>query len=68
MLGFDAEQDYLVLIVETGDEQAQALQTAFAAYVRHIEALSSSALFSHVPLASETQVPLDLKALLLNRL
>lgn len=68
MLGFNAEQDHLVLIVETGDEQAQALHTAFASYVRHIDPLPSSALFSRVPLASESEIPLDLKALLLNRL
>lgn len=68
MLGLDAEQDYLVLIVETGDEQVRALQTSFAAYVRHIDVLPSSALFSHVPLAGESEIPLDLKALLLNRL
>ena len=66
MLGFDTEQDHLELIVEEGD--AQVLHTAFSAYVRHIDILPATALFSRVPLAAENQVPIDLKALLLNRL
>ena len=67
-LGLQAEQDHLTLIVETGDTQAQALLSDFSAYVRHVDLLPAASLFSRVPLASEAQVPVDLKALLLNRL
>ncbi len=68
MLDYDAEEDCLTLIVEKADEQIQALQTAFSAYVRHVELLPAASLFSNVPLAREDEVPTDLKALLLNRL
>ena len=68
LLGFDAEQDHLALIYETPLEQAKALQSALALYVRHVDLLPPADLFSRVPLARETEVPVDLKALLLNRL
>ncbi len=68
LLGLDAEQDHLALIYETSLEQAKALQSALALYVRHVDLLPPADLFSHVPLARETEVPVDLKALLLNRL
>ena len=68
MFNLDSEQDRLELIVETNEKQAQTLHVDFSAYVRHVDRLSAATLFSHVPLADENQVPIDLKALLLNRL
>ena len=78
MLGYDAEQDHLVLLADDSALQSKAqqpnslqpgsLQSAFALYVRHVDLLTSADLFSRVPLAQEKEVPMDLKALLLNRL
>lgn len=68
MLGYDAEQDHLLLVSDLPTDQLSALPAAFALYVRHIDRLASSSLFSRVPLAREKEVPIDLKALLLNRL
>lgn len=68
MLGLNAEQDHLVLIADVQSAQAKALQSSLALYVRHVDLLAPADLFSRVPLAREPEVPIDLKALLLNRL
>lgn len=68
MLSYDAEHDHLILISDLSDEHTTALQNAFRLYVRQVDAQPPSGLFSHVLLASEKEVPVDLKALLLNRL
>ncbi len=68
MLGLDAEHDHLVIIAESTREHLSALQQGFSLYVRHVEHFEPSELFPNVALARERQMPLDLKALLLNRL
>lgn len=72
MLGLDPENDRLVLISEVPGTDAEstltALQQGFALYLRHTDTLTSDDLFPRVPLARERQLPLDLKALLLNRI
>ncbi|MCR4995247.1 MAG: DUF3822 family protein [Bacteroidales bacterium] len=67
MLGYEAEQDHLILISEWADEPTKDLKAAFSNYVRHVDLLPPSDLFSRVPLAREKEMPTDLKALLLNR-
>ena len=66
-LGMDVETDRLVFVASQSDRDKQ-LQTQAAEYVLHVDALAATDLFPHVRLAAETQMPLDLAALLLNRL
>lgn len=77
MLGLDAEADRLVILSEAPTANAgaasaasdlAALQQGFGLYLRHVDTLSPESLFPRVPLAREKQIPLDLKALLLNRI
>jgi len=77
MLRLDAEADRLVLITETASADSgtsvdsstlSSLQQGFSLYLRNIDTLTPDDLFSHVPLAREKQMPLDMKALLLNRI
>lgn len=66
-LGMDALHDTLRLVAPQGERDEQ-LQTALAEYLLHVEVLKPSDIFPNVPLAREKQVPVDLMALLLNRI
>jgi len=65
-LELDALHDTLRILAPQEDRDSE-LQSALAEYIVHVDSLKSEDIFSHVPLASEKQVPLDLMALLLNR-
>lgn len=66
-LQMDALQAHLVLLTD-GSEQDQEVQHGLAEYILHVDTLTPTDLFPRVPLAREKQVPVDLMALLLNRI
>ncbi len=66
-LGLDAEADHLVFVAPSAERDRQ-LQTQLAEYILHVDSLTPADLFPHVRLAAEPQMPVDLAALLLNRL
>ena len=66
-LHLDALQNHLVLLTD-GSERDQELQRSLAEYLLHADVLTPADLFPRVPLAQEKQVPVDLMALLLNRI
>jgi hypothetical protein len=68
MLGLDAETDHLVVIADEAYSEQKALCQGFELYLRNIDSVASSDLFPNVALARERNMPVDLKALLLNRL
>ena len=68
MLGLDAETDSLVVVAEDTYPDLRALQQGFRLYLRHVDSVKPSDLFPNVSLARERKMPLDLKALLLNRM
>ena len=63
----DAEHDEMVLIAHT-DYDAGTLKTSLEDYIRTVRLLAPKDLFAGAPLAAEKEVPLDLMALLLNRI
>lgn len=65
-LQLNALEDTLVMFNDNY-EPIQELQKELAAYLQNIETHQQSELFSNAPLSREQQVPLQLKALLLNR-
>ena len=67
MLQFDALNDHLVLVAPQSGRDEQ-LHQSLAQYLLHVKLLQPTDLFPRVPLAREKQVPLDLMALLLNRI
>lgn len=66
-LGLDGTTDELLLLGQTSPLLAQ-LRTALADYVVGLRHVAVGDLFPNVSLAREAEVPLDLMALLLNRL
>ena len=66
-LGLDALQHHLIFLTDSS-ERDQELQRSLAEYLLHIDTLTPADLFPRVPLAREKQVPVDLMALLLNRI
>jgi len=66
-LGLDALKDRLKIVAHE-DGYDEELRTALAEYLLAIDILTPDDIFSRVPLAREKQVPLDLMALLLNRI
>lgn len=66
-LGLDQTRDTLKFLAPQTEED-QRLISALAEYLRNIEVLTPADIFHRVPLAREKQVPLDLMALLLNRI
>ncbi|MCR5181037.1 MAG: DUF3822 family protein [Bacteroidaceae bacterium] len=66
-LDFDHLHDSLCIVAPQESRDTE-LCAALAEYIVHVENAKAEDIFSHVPLASEKQVPLDLKALLLNRI
>ena len=66
-LGLDQQRDTLRFLA-TQTENDQQLLSALAEYLSNIEVLTPADIFHRVPLAREKQVPLDLMALLLNRI
>ena len=67
-LGLDAETDCLVVVADESYADLKALRQGFGLYLRHIDSVNPSDLFPNVALARERKMPLDLKALLLNRM
>ena len=68
MLGLDAETDHLIIVADEAFSEKNALCQGFELYLRNIETVLPVHLFPNVALARERNMPLDLKALLLNRL
>ena len=66
-LELDQQRDGLKLLAPQSPRDEE-LRTALAEYVVNVETLAPTDIFSRVPLAREKQVPLDLMALLLNRI
>ena len=66
-LELDQQKDSLKLLASQ-DENNEELRQALSEYLLNIEALSPADIFPRVPLAREKQVPVDLMALLLNRI
>ncbi len=66
-LELDQQKDSLKLLASQ-DENNEELRQALSEYLVNIEALSPADIFPRVPLAREKQVPVDLMALLLNRI
>ena len=66
-LELDQQKDSLKLLASQ-DESNEELRQALSEYLLNIEALSPADIFPRVPLAREKQVPVDLMALLLNRI
>lgn len=66
-LDYDALNDRLLFIAPQS-ERDESLRQHLAEYVQHIDDLTPDSLFSRVPLTHEKQVPVDLMALLLNRI
>ena len=66
-LELDQQKDSLKLLASQ-DENNGELRQALSEYLLNIEALSPADIFPRVPLAREKQVPVDLMALLLNRI
>lgn len=66
-LELDQQKDSLKLLASQ-DENNEELRQALSEYLLYIEALSPADIFPRVPLAREKQVPVDLMALLLNRI
>ena len=66
-LALDSLRDSLKFVAPM-DERDEQLRTALADYLMHVDVLSPADIFPRVPLAREKQVPVDLMALLLNRI
>lgn len=66
-LNLDALQHHLIFLTD-GSERDQELRQTLAEYLLHIDVLTPTDVFPRVPLAHEKQVPVDLMALLLNRI
>ncbi len=66
-LGLAAETDHVVMVAPRR-ERDQQLAKQLAGYVLHVDSLATTDLFPRVRLAAEPEVPVDLMALLLNRL
>lgn len=68
MLAMNAEVDSLVVVADDSFPDLKALQQGFELYLRNVDMVAPASLFPNVALARERKMPLDLKALLLNRL
>ncbi len=68
MLGLNAEADHLVIVAAEAYPELNQLRQGFGLYLRNVDSVQPSELFPNVALARERKMPLDLKALLLNRL
>jgi len=66
-LDYDALNDRMLFIAPQS-ERDETLRQQLAEYIQHIDILAPESLFSRVPLTHEKQVPVDLMALLLNRI
>ena len=66
-LELDPMRDSLKIIAPRNERDAE-LQAVLAEYLLHVDALTPADIFPRVPLAREKQVPVDLMALLLNRI
>ena len=66
-LGLDALKQHLVFLTDSS-ERDHEVQKSLADYLLHIDVLTPPDVFPRVPLAHEKQVPVDLMALLLNRI
>lgn len=66
-LELDQQKDCLKLLNPQGEHDEQ-LRQALSEYLVNIEVLNPTDIFPRVPLAREKQVPVDLMALLLNRI
>ncbi|MBP5770455.1 MAG: DUF3822 family protein [Bacteroidaceae bacterium] len=67
LLELDAQKDHLMMVAPQ-NERDDSLVKSLAEYLMHIDVVSPTDLFPHVPLAREKQMPVDLMALLLNRI
>lgn len=68
MLAMSAEADTLVVVAEESFPGLKDIRHGFGLYLRNVEVVAPASLFPNVALARERNMPLDLKALLLNRL
>ena len=68
MLGLEAESDRLIIVADEAYPELKLLLQGFGLYLRNVDSIQPSELFPNVALARERKMPLDLKALLLNRL
>ena len=66
-LGMDALRDKLFIVAPQGERDEQ-LEKLLKTYLMNVGKLQTTDLFPRVPLARERQVPVDLMALLLNRI
>ena len=66
-LALDSQRDCLKIVAPL-DERDELLRTTLADYLLHVDTLLATDIFPRVPLAREKQVPVDLMALLLNRI
>ena len=66
-LALDALQHHLIFLTDNSVRD-QEVQKSLADYLLHIDVLTPPDVFPRVPLAREKQVPVDLMALLLNRI
>ena len=66
-LEFDAQTDELMLL-NSSDANQEAFRSQLMQYILRVTTLTPSDLFPRVSLAGEKEIPLDLMALLLNRI